>query len=51
MTQLRLNYQYATDFVAEAELEYLAPSINLAHEQLHGRATRKRVLGMARSAS
>ena len=38
MTQLRLNYQYATDFVAEAELEYLAPSINLAHEQLHGRS-------------
>ncbi|HHT69384.1 MAG TPA: glucose-6-phosphate isomerase [Firmicutes bacterium] len=38
MTQLRLNYQYAADFVAEAELEYLAPSINLAHEQLHGRS-------------
>lgn len=35
MKQLTLNYKYATPFVAEAEVDYLAPAIKLAHQQLH----------------
>lgn len=46
MKQLTLNHKYATPFVAEAEIDYLAPAIKLAHQQLHsGRGAGSDFLG------
>lgn len=35
---LRFDYRPALPFVQEHELEYLAPAVSLAHDQLHNRA-------------
>jgi len=35
MKQLMLNRKYLKPFVTEAEVEYMAPAVKLAHEELH----------------
>ena len=35
MKPLNFNYNYAAPFVAQKEVDQLAPAIKLAHQQLH----------------